>query len=191
MIELRTRTEGNDLIELLLSCHHRIRRFGATALRMLETPEASDSDIVDAALRVHRYFTVAFPLHVLDEEESIRPRLEKLGGPAVREALSTMSDEHTSADALLERLIPEWEQIAQMPDRARDRAEELIPLTRSLIDELETHLELEEKEIFPHLSGLLDDSELDAIVSELRDRRREAHARTGPAMPTVVSLTSK
>lgn len=188
MIELRTRTEGNDLLELLLSCHERIRRFSATALRMLETPDATDADIADAAARVHRYFTVAFPLHVIDEDESIRPRLERAGDDAITSALLQMSAEHVSADALLAELSPEWATIAERPAHARENASRLIPRTRALIDELEPHLALEEEVIFPRMTQLLGAETCAAIVDELRARRRDAHAKAGPAMATVVSL---
>lgn len=188
MIELRTRTEGNDLLELLLSCHERIRRFSATALRLLETPDATDADIADAASRVHRYFTVAFPLHVIDEEESIRPRIERTGDDVLITNVVQMSAEHVAADLLLEELVPEWEAIAARPEHAREHAERLIPLTRALIDEFEPHLRREETVIFPRMTALLGPEACEEIVGELRERRRDLHAKAGPAVASVVSL---
>jgi len=52
-----------DAVALLLECHGRIRAFLAMARRVGE------------AIQVHRYFTLALPLHARDEEESILPRL--------------------------------------------------------------------------------------------------------------------
>lgn len=58
------RQEG-DLVDQLLACHERIRRFIALAAR-------PDCD-AESRAAVIRYFTEALPLHVADEEELIAP----------------------------------------------------------------------------------------------------------------------
>lgn len=182
---------GEELRGLLLACHQRIRRFSSTALRLLETPEASDAEISDAAQRVFRYFTVAFPLHVLDEDESIKPRLKEKTDPEVLKALEQMSAEHTSADQALEILVPAWEAMISTPQRAREtEAKELVSVTQALIDELEGHLKLEEELIFPRMLSLLSDDELAAILGEFRERRKNASLMSGPKLSAVVGLST-
>src|SRR5262245_25640445 len=74
LIRLGTRArKESDVVDRLLECHERIRNFCALACRLAEGPPSEQAR--EAAAQLVRYFTVALPLHVADEEESIRPRL--------------------------------------------------------------------------------------------------------------------
>src|SRR5688500_10721731 len=65
-----------ELIELLAACHERMRRFVRVAQSVADaSPTVPATEVADAAASVHRYFTVAFPLHGIDEEASLIPRL--------------------------------------------------------------------------------------------------------------------
>jgi iron-sulfur cluster repair protein YtfE (RIC family) len=142
---------------LLLDCHARIRHFAELAVRLAEV-DAPEAEIRDAAARVHRYFTVALPLHVADEELSIAPRLRRF----VPDALDAMEREHRAHTELLQRLIPAWVE----PRRPDD----LLDDSRLLASELNKHLEAEERLIIPALTHL--GAESHAVVAEMRDRRR-------------------
>src|SRR5262245_13477398 len=86
------RADG-DLVDLLLDCHRRIRRFASTARHLADADAVTDAEAREASAATARYFTVALPLHVRDEEDSIVPRL--LGrDPQVDAALREMSRQH-------------------------------------------------------------------------------------------------
>src|SRR4051812_30710357 len=79
------RPAGEPLLAALLDCHSRIRRFSTLAIRLAEA-DAPPNEIAETAAAVHRYFTVALPLHAADEDLSIAPRLAVVA-PELRELL--------------------------------------------------------------------------------------------------------
>ncbi len=159
--------EDGDAVAALAACHGRIRSFAATARRLAEADASVPaSEIAAAAQAVHRYFTVGLPLHVLDEEESLRPRLVA----AVGAALDRMSAEHRRIEDALQALVPTWEELRARPG-ARLRDEALVRAARDLEALLEAHLVAEEREIFPAL-GRLPAALRTTIREELRARRR-------------------
>ena len=66
---------SEDAVDLLLSCHYRIRHFTALAARLAEATAAPPDQIEQTAASVARYFRIALPLHKADEDGSIYPRL--------------------------------------------------------------------------------------------------------------------
>lgn len=150
---------GEGVVGSVNECHARIRSFAELAVRICGA-EAGEDERREAAAKVLRYFTVGLPLHVADEEQSIEPRLRKLGRAEVNAALDVMHAQHHEHEALLARLVPQW------------RAEE--PLQKSdaiaLRASLETHLVEEERVILPAI-GALSDVEQRAILDEQRARR--------------------
>ncbi len=153
--------------DLLVDCHARIRRFCALGKRLAQG--GSSAELRDAAAELHRYFAVALPLHVRDEDESVRPRLERLGDAALASALAAMSAEHVEADAALADLLPQWSAIAAAPTEASCR--QTARAAAWLDEHLERHLRAEEALIFPALDRL-SAAEQDAIVAEMKARRR-------------------
>ena len=75
LLSIETKRRGpveEDAVGLLVACHARIRSFTATALRLSQAVGAEPSEVADVAGAVHRYFTVALPLHVEDEDRVAR-----------------------------------------------------------------------------------------------------------------------
>ncbi|MEZ0228392.1 MAG: hemerythrin domain-containing protein, partial [Planctomycetota bacterium] len=103
------RPAPESVADRLLACHERIRRFSALGVTIAGSVAAPASEVAAAAESVHRYFTVALPLHVADEDASIAPRLlaREADGP-VAEALATMSREHVAIEELIGELAPHW-----------------------------------------------------------------------------------
>jgi hypothetical protein len=119
-------------------------------------------EVAEAATRVHRYFAISLPLHLRDEEESIKPRLT--AGPA----LELMSQQHVDHERMLAPLLAHWAALAADPRRERRAfAPELAALAR----DLEAHLQLEERDVFPSIEALPPDAQA-AIVTEMEGRRR-------------------
>lgn len=157
--------------ELLLGCHQRIRQFTELAARLASHEPASDADVADAALRVHRYHSIALPLHQADEELSIAPRLEPLVAPEIRYALAGMRRQHLELDETLATLLPLWERLAAEPGMRRQLAGRMAAAVTRMQGLWAHHLSVEEDLIFPELKRVLDAAQLAAITGEMRARR--------------------
>jgi iron-sulfur cluster repair protein YtfE (RIC family) len=174
-----TAAAPRDAVDLLLECHERIRTFLAMAGRLATAgaadasappSAAGEAEVREAASRVARYFTQALPLHALDEEESLLPRLRGRD-LAVDEALEAMAREHDEHEPPLRLLVRACERIAEDPALHR----EVAPVIAAAAEELERHfaihLRREEEIIFPAVRRLLDARADTEIVRELRARR--------------------
>ena len=158
----------SGLVELLLACHERIRRFTALAQTIALSRDAPDAEVVEACGAVERYFARALPLHVADEEESILPRLRGLDSE-LDHALTHMHVQHQSHTAPLARLLGALAAVAAAPEQAAPRAH-LAAVATELVQTFEEHLMLEESVIFPRL-GQLERHVQDEVLRELRARR--------------------
>jgi hypothetical protein len=157
------------LVDMLLECHGRIRTFGALAVEAGARDDVPDAERVEACERFDRYFGVALPLHVRDEEESVLPRLRGRSA-AVDAALDRMHEEHAHHAPLLARLFATSAAVRATPsDPSLRRA--LHTAAVALNAAFEPHLRSEEEIVFPALRAMLPASEQAAIVNELRARR--------------------
>jgi len=153
--------------EMLTDCHARIRHFCALGKRLAEGGPAEQ--LREAAGELVRYFAVALPLHVRDEDENVRPRLARLGDGALDAALAKMSAEHLESEAALVELLAAWRDIAAAADAAR--CADTARAAATLAEHFERHLRDEEAIVFPALDRL-PASEQQAIVAEMQARRR-------------------
>jgi hemerythrin-like domain-containing protein len=176
--------------DALLGCHMRIRHFTEMACKLAHAHSADPEQIQRAAAEVHRYFTVALPLHEADENISLHPRLSKalsgelriddtssspetallrkLGGPAA----DAMVEQHESIDQLVERLVPLCTILRSQPGKLEELSPELHEISAALSEIFTAHLELEEKTVFPAMERFLSANELDDIRREMRERRK-------------------
>lgn len=162
-----------DVVDLLLDCHGRIRSFSALAVRLAEVEGASDEEVREAAFRVRRYFMVAFPRHVADEEDSVLPRL--LGkDPAVDEALHAMAREHAEHEAPLASLLTACATLSERPEALPELRESLARDASHLQCAFEEHLRAEEAVVLPAMREHLSKEELEQILRELRGRRADS-----------------
>ena len=177
-----------DAVDLLLECHQRIRAFLDLARRLGEARGEPAEAVADAAARVHRYFTVALPLHALDEEESIAPRLRGRE-PAADAELATMTREHREHQGPLSVLVGACGWLSREPARHGELAAVVRGAAEELTRHFAAHLAREEEVIFPAVRRLLDAAADAAMVQEIRLRRGavagqgglEATAGGGPA----------
>lgn len=171
LVQLGARAPVEGPEGLLLECHERIRRFVGLAAEVGARLELPAPEVVAACERCARYFGEALPLHIEDEEASVRPRLTGLG-PEVASALAQMHDQHAAHEALLAALQAALSEVRLAPgDRAaRGRLFEAASALRAAF---EPHLALEERVIFPALRRLPDAARAE-LVSEQRARRRPA-----------------
>lgn len=170
-IHLGTKKTPEDVVDLLLDCHTRIRSFSRLALRIAEAEGAPAEEVVQAAARVRRYFSVALPFHVADEEESILPRLMGKDA-AVDAALRRMEDEHEGHVEPLRRLLAIAAALVEDPGALETHRAELGKVAGALVADFDRHLESEEAVVFPAVRRLLDPEELEAVFDEVRQRRK-------------------
>ncbi len=162
-----------DIVDALNECHQRIRAFTDLALRLATRVGTSDAEIRDAAASVHRYFSVALPLHARDEEESVLPRL--LGkDPRVDAELAQMQREHTEHVGAVSRVLAACAELEERPGALPHIAPGLADAARELAHHFEVHLAREEQVVFPAMHTLLDPETRAAMLAELRARRGES-----------------
>jgi hemerythrin-like domain-containing protein len=167
-IVLGQRTRDGGMTDLLLECHARIRSFVRLAVALAQS-SSGDEEVADAAGRLARYFSVALPLHVADEEESLRPRLTALASPPLAPALATMTQEHERCHELLAPLLAAWQALSGAPgDEALRRSTDAG--AHGLAQLMEQHLRHEEHTLFPAAAQLPAEVQ-SAIVHEMRARR--------------------
>jgi iron-sulfur cluster repair protein YtfE (RIC family) len=165
-----SRRPAEDIVDLLLECHARIRSFCELAVRLGEVQAAAPDEIRDAAARVRRYFVEALPLHARDEEESVLPRLAGRD-PAVDAALVAMHRDHLGHGVLLDPVLALCEALVAAPERQPELAPELARAGRLLHAHFEAHLDSEEQTIFPLIARTVPEEERRRMVEELRGRR--------------------
>lgn len=169
LVQLGHRAPDLDVADLLVDCHRKIRYFLDLAHKLATSPTPPTDDIREAAARVHRYFAIAFPLHLIDEEASILPRLRGRD-PALDRALAQVAADHADHAQLVATLANLCALIAGQPWQLAARTTALGDLVDRLTLILEAHLSLEELVVFPALT-LLTAAERAAIRTEMRARR--------------------
>jgi iron-sulfur cluster repair protein YtfE (RIC family) len=172
---LKNGESSEDAVTLLLGCHERIRHFAGMSVRLASARGLPDSEIASIAEKLHRYFTIALPLHEADENESLHPRLRaaapegELAGPAV----DAMVEQHRSIDEIVERLVPLCELLKSNPTIHAELAPELQQLSTALQEMFDSHLKLEEETIFPAMRKYLTADQLLDIRREMQERRNK------------------
>ena len=167
------KSTNDELNDLLLGCHQRIRYFTAVAAKLAHAQGASPKEVQDAADTVYRYYSVSLPLHEADEEDSLRPRLSSLDDPKVHHALAAMHDQHMAIDDLLERLLPLLRLVGNNPDVIAETGGEMCSITGALGEMFDAHLKMEEEVIFPAMAQSLTENDRAGLLSEVRNRRKQ------------------
>ena len=169
-------------IGMLSDCHRRIERFLSGLITIAE--EAKGGELPQehrpqfaVALR---YFREGAPKHTLDEEESLFPRLLKHHSPKtepILRVLDHLEAEHLKAEdrhLIVDRLGVEW--LANGVLSSSD-SDVLITNLRKLRSDYETHIAVEDNQLFPFAARLLSKEDLRAIGEEMAARRG---LRAGP-----------
>jgi hemerythrin-like domain-containing protein len=166
---------------LLSDCHRRIEHF----LHVLVTidAEAHGGSLADDYRRALegalKYFETAAPNHTADEEESLFPRLRASGDPDAQRALETidhLEHDHQAADAhhaAVNTLVRRWLDDGRLESGdAAGLREHLEALQRLYA----AHIAVEDQQLFPVATRVLD-------APALREIGREMAARRGVAQP--------
>jgi hemerythrin-like domain-containing protein len=165
----------SDPTGLLTDCHRRIEMFLGTlrAAADLGGRQLRDNErrALEAALR---YFREAAPKHNADEEESLFPRLRAVSTPeigVVLEKISGLEQEHHWAAPLhaeVDRLGQLWLRYSQL---SGDQAQAFHAALGELDSMYRTHIEYEDKVLFPLATRTLSPSQNAEMAQEMAKRR--------------------
>lgn len=164
-------------------CHRRIETFlGALQAvgKVIDRPLADDvRHSLDLALR---YFREAAPKHTADEEESLFPRLQQCANAEVQAAIEKMSGleaDHRRAGTLhqvVDRLGRDCQQNGRLSEA---QTAEFRAAVAELASIYGSHIELEDKVVFPLAASVLSPAAKAEIGREMAARRK---------IPTLVGL---
>ena len=168
-------SDFSDPTGLMSDCHRRIEMF-LNALRAVGEFDGrqfaeGERRALDTALR---YFREAAPKHNADEEESLFPRLRPVSHPEVRSALADLArleQEHRWAAPLhaeVDRLAQQWLLEGRL---ARDQARAFQSAVGKLESMYRTHIEFEDKVLFPLAARVLSPAQSAEIAQEMAKRR--------------------
>ena len=133
----------------------------------LEDLAQADAAHIDVVRDVAAFFARAVKRHEQDEEDSLFPRLAGHAKLApVLERLAREHVEHASLHAQLDKTIEALDE--KTPDAARD----LARVTTALMHAYRSHVDEEERVLFPAARRLLGEAALVAIADEMMARRR-------------------
>lgn len=170
LLQLGAKQESeDDVVGLLLSCHRRIRHFSGLARTLGMRADLPDAEVQSACDAVLRYFTVALPLHVEDEEQSLLPRL-LAQAPGLEPTLRQMESQHARQEPLLEALIEALTALRGGPQEATHR-KAVAQAADALSRDFAEHLVMEEAILFPAVRRELSHAVQLEIRQEQRDRR--------------------
>jgi hemerythrin-like domain-containing protein len=167
-IQLTVPAATGHPVDAMLDCHERIRRFLDGARRLAALTNPLDPLAPGGAAMCARYFREGLPLHALDEDLTLAPRLRPRASPEVADALDRIAADHDLVDEATEALLPTLDAVAKgapVPADLAERVERLAGI-------LEPHLEVEEQVIFPAARAVLPAALLPEIRAEMAKRRR-------------------
>jgi hemerythrin-like domain-containing protein len=163
-------------LALLSDCHRRVESFLRALILVTEQADGgplneNQREALETALR---YFREAAPKHTSDEEDSLFPRLRQVNDPAVVSALEKidrLEADHKTAKIhhdTCERLGQKWLAEGKL-NIAETRS--LHAALKQLHSIYESHIAVEDNEIFPLAGKHLDSRTLRNIGSEMAGRR--------------------
>jgi iron-sulfur cluster repair protein YtfE (RIC family) len=165
-----TGQRSDDPVDLLIDCHQRLRLFTTLAVQLAAQPAARPSEVSEVAGKVHRYFTVALPLHEEDEEQSVFPRLLE-AAPELASTVARLREAHEAHAVRVGALVALCQELHTWPERFSSLRVDLNEAAWALEEIWRVHLTLEEAELFPALRTALTAEETSAIRDEMRARR--------------------
>lgn len=164
------KTGFEDPIEMLITCHDRVRHFTGVLERLPGhiAQHGVDVDAQSAIRAIIRYFDVAAPLHHADEDEDLFPALQGiLNDEALDRVMAELTAEH-------ETIHVEWLAMKQVLQAlAEGKETRLDPkLLLAFARQYQHHARREEEEVYPFAARL--PAQLITALGERMQARRRA-----------------
>ncbi len=160
---------SEDVPDVLVDCHLRLRQMTALAAKLATHPSAPPEEVREVTGKVHRYFTVALPLHEEDEETSLFPRL-LARAPELAPTIAALREDHAAHALRVSALLDVCLALRASPERASRLGGALGAAAQALGDAFTVHLAAEERDLFPAVTALSAE-ERAAIREEMQARR--------------------
>jgi hemerythrin-like domain-containing protein len=173
----RASSHGFDQpLGLLTDCHRRVELFLGVMQTVTQAEQGRElaPSSRDALEQASRYFTLAGPRHTADEEQSLFPRLRRLGDLRVTGCLSTMEAleaDHRQAEtwhAVVQSLVQTWLTAGTL---SADETAVLMASLASLRTMYTRHIAIEDHDLFPIAGDVLSPDDLESIGREMAGRR--------------------
>ncbi len=176
VIGAKRESDFTNPIGMLGDCHRRIERFLEVLVRVAEQAhgEALSEEQRGALDTALHYFRDAAPKHTADEEESLFPRLRRIGSTdmrALQARIESLEEEHVCAGRShgeVDRLGQLWLRDGRLLPEQFSR---LLTVLTQLRDLYRHHIATEDNEVFPAAAAVLSASDRAAIGSEMASRR--------------------
>ena len=160
---------------LLSDCHRRVEMFiGA----LKSVADVSDVELTDETRRsldlALGYFREASPKHTADEEESLFPRLRKISDPELQACLArldALEGDHRWAELLHETVERFGQQFLREGHLFPADAQIFRHSVYRLQAMYQSHIEMEDKEVFPVADRVLSAEMKSEIAQEMAARR--------------------
>jgi hemerythrin-like domain-containing protein len=176
-VQIGTRPDSgfDDPIGMLKDCHRRVERFLRILCQVVGRAQGRGLDAEESAavMTALQYFRTGGLRHTADEEESLFPRL-RAEGPAASgylDQVAALEDDHRNANALhaeVDRLYSTWLECRKLSPA---QAQILQSATAQLEKLYTSHIDIEERIVFPKAAQLLSQDALTEIGEEFRRRR--------------------
>lgn len=139
---------SNDVVDALLECHERMRRFLAIGERLAGAHGAPEPEVQNAARDLERYFSGAFLRHAEDEDVRVLPTLVEAGAP-ITALQAELRAQHQALDQALGGLLLAWRRLIAAPKELDALRAELQSQQAHFAALLSSHLAKEEAELMP------------------------------------------
>lgn len=183
----RGQPDFSQPIELMMDCHRRIERFLDVLAQIVNrygcpAPQSLDEQGRQALQTALDYFAQAAPRHTADEEESLFPRMRLSHDPAVQAALAELDRleaDHRKAAAAHARVDELGRRWLSSGILDASELEEFAALLEELSATYAQHIRLEDQRVFVLASQALDQTSLQQVGREMKDRRMQHPGRPG------------
>lgn len=163
---------------LLSDCHRRIERFLGVLSKLARERRGAaltieESGALDRALT---YFREAAPKHTDDEEDSLFPRIRH--SPDALAIIDELETDHETAEAAhqeVEILGLDWLQKGSLAEHSANRLVDVLTELQRLYAK---HISIEDGELFPLASQLLNHDQLAQIGAEMASRRSTSSSKS-------------
>lgn len=155
-------------LEMLRACHGRILDQCSTLHKLMHHLPAHGSDIQaqQAATAIMRYFDTAAQFHHQDEESDLFPQLLAAKNTAAEDLIKRLLADHQAMGAAWQGLRACLQEIGDGKTNVLDEK-----MVANFIAAYKQHIELENTQLLPLASQLLDKQQLDDLGEKMAARR--------------------
>jgi hemerythrin-like domain-containing protein len=157
----------SDPLGLLRACHQRMLDHCARLTRLADhlKTQGADSEALQAAGAIYRYFTTSARHHHDDEEKDLFPRLAQQS-LKLADLVHRLKKEHTELDTLWQQLEPLLLRPAQITDLVG-----FSELCSRFGDAYRSHIQTENNELLEMARHIFSQAELKKLGASMAERR--------------------